>query len=190
MNTRSLSPNLLDGYPDQRLPQVLVLDIADLLNDFCTEWNHVLTYQSRSLGFTVKPSIGHIVEHVIESIQQEKDAELELASMAYNDIASLAHVNYNDDDDQVEVEQYTPLHLGLSNATVRFGKQVIQRFKNERLYHYGYFPYKFKCQVGSTVAVEYVNKSFNPTLVTDYCIRKGDNFNVSIDSVELHIPDI
>jgi len=171
------------------LPQILVLDIADLIQNFHVEWQNVLQQYQRNLGYSVKPNINKMVSQVIETIQQENEAELELASMAYNDIASLLHCEVVDGE-VVEVLQYTPLHLELANVTVRFGKQVIQRFRNEAIYHLGFFPYKFKCYVGTTVAVELVEKWFSPASPTpEYTARQGDNFNVSVQSSPGDFPD-
>lgn len=186
MNTRSRSLQLLDGYQDQMLPQILVLDIADLIQGFNAEWNNILQQHQHELGYSVKPNIDRMVRQVIEVIRQENDADLELASMAYNDIASLLHYQFVDGE-VVEVVQYGPLHVELANVTFRFGQRVIQRFRNESLYHFGFFPYKFKCYVGTTVAVEFVEKWFNPT--PEYTARKGDNYNVSVQSTPGHFPD-
>jgi hypothetical protein len=171
MTTHSPSPNYLSysnlvssnmhsqrGYMDHGTPDYLVLDIADLVRSFEANWNIVIN--SNMHNAALKPNMHSIVAAVINSIRQEADAELELATMAYADIASLAQYEIPTDPNADRshlamwdgtVEQYNDVNVQLSNLTVRFGKAVISRFKQETLYHHGYLPYKFQGWVGSTV---------------------------------------
>lgn len=199
MTSRLLSPQMLEGYylrqiktnqqTDYTLPEVLVLDLADLVNSFQNEWNAILFQNRHDQSFGSKLNWERVLQQVIDAVQQENDAELELASMAYNDIASLLTVNFNEDE-SFEVDRYSILHIELANATVKFGKEVIRRFRKEAIYHHGSFPYNFKCLVGSTIAVQHVEKALTALTLPDGKIRKGDNFHVSCESSTASFSDL
>lgn len=159
MTTRSLSPSYLSysdivdskayseqGYMDYGLPDVLVLDIRDLVIDFEQKWHATINCNRHDNSF--KPDLNRIVAKVIDAICQEEEAELELAMMAYHDVAAMAHYRV---DVVGDLETYNRIHLELTNLTVAFGRQIIKRFKQEGHYHHGYLPYRFRGWVGSTI---------------------------------------
>jgi hypothetical protein len=131
------------------LPALIVLDLADLVKTFEFQWNEILRVdQSRDISF--KPDVGRVIKQVIESVRNEIDAELDVSIMAYHDIAAVSHYSISAFG---HTEFYNRLHLELATTTVEFGKAVVRRLRQDRVYHRGYLPYKFVAWVGSTVAL-------------------------------------
>lgn len=139
----------LQGYPDQRLPDFLILNVADIVQEFQFFWKEtVLCGASADPSF--KPDVNKVVRAILESIRHEAEAEQDLGACAYYDIASLAYYDINAEG---IVETYSRTNTDLSNLAVRFGKALIARLRAEGTYREGYLPYHFSGWLGDTIVV-------------------------------------
>jgi hypothetical protein len=133
---------------EYNLGDMIVLDILDLTTEFFTRWHALIKSDPNVESF--KPDERLIVRQVLDAIRQESDAEIDLATMVFHDIATLDPFH---EDFEGNVVQYDQVNAQLSNLTVSFGKALISRLKSTGIYTHGYLPYQFCGWLGDTAVL-------------------------------------
>jgi hypothetical protein len=143
------TPSRLQGYPDHRLPDFLILNVADLVKEFHFQWKETVDCNFRH-DPSFKPDVNKVVRLIFEAIRHEDDAEQDLGVAAYYEITALAYFDINAEG---VIETYSRTNAELSNLAVRFGKALITRLRSEGTYREGYLPYHFSGWLGDTIVV-------------------------------------
>lgn len=151
---RPLFSNVLPKAPDY-----YVLDVKDLVDYLRQNWTQIVDVKFDT-GDAHMPDVSYIIKHVIDSIKQEEDAPMDLAAMAYHDIAAIVHFEASAHN---KVAWYNEAHVELSNLTVKFGMMLIERIKSYGIYKAGYFPYHFSGWVGDSILVQLDETFTGPT---------------------------
>lgn len=135
----------------ERLADYMVLDTNELVRAFHADWEALINRFSYNLNTPFRgPDINKVIRKVYESIRNEPDAELELATMAFYDIAETIDAIGAED---TPMPRYRDEYMKLSNLTVSFGKQLIAKLKQDFIYTRGYIPYNYREMVGRDICV-------------------------------------